>query len=116
MKRIVPVLIALSASCSAPELSHELASVTTTARNGWTAYMTVPSFLRDDPLVARSPDSESFVVLFRQFPKAAEGRFRVVRFSSSGDTILDREGNYGGVAHAAEAEAATAPFEVTSGA
>jgi hypothetical protein len=26
MKRIVPVLIALSASCSAPELSHELAS------------------------------------------------------------------------------------------
>jgi hypothetical protein len=66
-------------------------SFTTTARNGWTAYMTVPSFLRDDPGVARSPDSESIVVLFRQFPEAAEGRFRVVRFSSSGDTILDRE-------------------------
>jgi hypothetical protein len=69
----------------------QFVSFTTTTRNGWTSYMTVPSFLRDDPGVARSPDSESIVVLFRQFPEAAEGRFRVVRFSSSGDTILDRE-------------------------
>lgn len=62
-----------------------------TLRGGGVSSSSLPSFLRDDPLVARSPDSESIVVVFRQFPEADEGRFRVVRFSSSGDTILDRE-------------------------
>ena len=66
-------------------------SFTVTSRRGGVSSTSLPSFLRDDPLVARSPDSESIVVLFRQFPEAAEGRFRVVRFSSSGDTVLDRE-------------------------
>jgi hypothetical protein len=69
----------------------EFAFFEPTTRDGAVGIMTYPSFLRDDPEVALSPDSESIVVVFGQFPGAAEGRFRVIRFSSSGDTILDRE-------------------------